>query len=341
MLNTKRARFQDKPLTCGVDLKGIRVFVTTVIRGSINRELTGFLFELDWQNNRIKERIPIPLDTAHPFWNVRGGNRGGRGVFAHNGTLYVATAMSVLMFDRKLKKIGELTHPYLAGLHEIYVDSEGIWITSTVHDLVIKLDFGGNIIDEWWGSESQLLQHELGFSSRRLNLNLDFAKETFAIEYERYCQKERLHVNAVWSHNGKVYVLANRTKTFIRIRPGPEKVVLQDIQLGAPHNGILTSTGRVIINDTQKQCIRTYDVLSGKRQMTLSTPVYGSKNSQQFAKTGWQRGLAHIEDSIFLVGTSPATIFEVDIDRVAIGQICKIDTDIRHCVHGLTVTRDF
>lgn len=322
-------------------LKDLRIFTTTVIRGSKNRELTGFLFELDWQGNRIKERIPIPLDTGHPFWNARGGNRGGRGVFIHNGTLYIATAMSVLMFDSKLKKIGELTHPYLAGLHEIYVDSEGIWLTSTVHDLVVKLNFSGNIIDEWWGSESKILQQKFGFSSRKLNLSLDFAEEAFTLEYERYCEKERLHANTVWPHNEEVYVLACRRKAFIRIRPDPERIVLQDKQLGAPHNGIVTPDGRIIINDTQNQCIRTYDLLSGKRLMTMSTAIYRSKNSKQFAKAGWQRGLAHVKDSVFLVGTSPATIFEVDIDRLTIGQICKIDTHVSHCVHGLAVIKDF
>ena len=339
--HTKRARFQDEPLIPRGHLEGLRVFATTVIRGSENRELTGFLLELDWQNNQVKGRIPIPLETGHPFWNARGGNRGGRGIFAHDGTLFVATAMSVLMFDSELNQIGELTHPYLAGLHEIYADSEGIWLTSTVHDLVIKLDFDGNVIDEWWGSESQLLQQAFGFTGRNLNLELNFPEETFVLEYERYCKEERLHANTVWPHNERVYVLACRGKAFIKIRPEPERIILHDSQLGSPHNGIVTPDDRVIINDTQNERIRTYDLSSGRHLMTLSTSIYEDENSEQFAKAGWQRGLAHVEGSVYLVGTSPATIFEVDIDKGVIGQICRIDTDVRHCIHGLTVVKNF
>jgi hypothetical protein len=48
-----------------------------------------------------------------------------------------------------------------------------------------------------------------------------------------------------------------------------------------------------------------------------------------------------VEDSTYLIGTSPATIFEVNIDKEIIGQVCKIDNDVRHCIHGLTVTRFF
>lgn len=339
--HVKRAEFQEKPFFSIEHLKGIRIFATTVLRGSDSHDLTGFILELDWQNNRVKEQVPIPLDSAHPFWNARGGNRGGRGVFVHDTTLYVATAMSVLMFDSELKQIGELTHPYLAGLHEIYVDSEGIWLTSTVHDLVVKLDFDGNVIDEWWGSESQLLQQAFGFTGRNLDLEFNFPEETFISEYERYCKEERLHANTVWPHKGGIYVLACREKAFIRIRPEPERIILYDSQLGSPHNSIVTPEDHIIINDTQNELIRTYDLSSGRNLMTLSTPIYEDGNSKQFAKAGWQRGLAHVEGSVYLVGTSPATIFEVDIDKGVVGQICRIDTDVRHCIHGLTVVKNF
>lgn len=340
--------YADRPLHLDSSLlspncvEELRVFATTVIRGTKEREITGFLLEIDWVHNNVKKRIPIPLDTGHPFWNSRGGNRGGRGIFVHNGILYVATALSVLKFDRDLNQVGEITHPYLAGLHEIYVDDDGIWLTATVHDLVVKIDFEGNVLDEWWGSESRVMQRYFEFSSRDLNLALDFPEETFVSEYEEYCKDEIFHINTVWSQNGKVYAFSSNKRSLIKIRPKPEKVVLQDGQLRSPHNGILTPDNRIIVNDTKNQCIRVYDLL-GRRLKTLSTalgkrPIGGS---MQFAQPGWQRGLSHVTDSIYLVGTSPATVFEVDIDKNIIGQVCRIDMDTRHCIHGLTVVTGF
>ena len=73
-------------------LEGLRVFATTVIRNSKTHELSGQLIEIDWLTNKVIQRLPIPLDSSSPLWNSRGGNRGGRGIFLHDETLYVATA---------------------------------------------------------------------------------------------------------------------------------------------------------------------------------------------------------------------------------------------------------
>lgn len=341
LMFARKAKKVNRRLLADAELPGLRVFATTVIRESQNPDMTGFLLEIDWQTNQVLRRIPIPLDTQHPFWNARGGNRGGRGVVAYQGVLYVASSMSVLLFDRELHQIGELTHPYLAGLHEMYIDASGIWLTSTVHDLIVKLDFDGKILDEWWGSESELLQNRFGFSGRKMNLQLDFPKENFSDAYEQYCAEERLHANTVWVHDEKVYVLACRKLALIKIRPEPEQIILADQRLKSPHNGIVTPDGRIILNDTQHQAIRSYDLASGRPLRTLMTSLYLRPHSHQFTTAGWQRGLAHVSGSIFLVGTSPATVFEVDIDRGLIGQVCAIDSDVRHCIHGLTVTKDF
>ena len=347
-ISYKKSKVKSKTLLSETTLQNLRVFATTVIRGSQNSELTGFLVELDWKNNKVKQKIPIPIDTKHPLWNERGGNRGGRGLFVYDKTLYVATALSILKFDKDLNQIGTIEHSYLAGLHEIYIDSEGIWLTSTVHDLILKVDFDGNLLKEWWGSESSILQKELKFSQRTLNLNLNFSEENFVADYQKYCGEERLHINTVWVDKNQIYILSNSRNAFVKIFPKPETIIVQDKELRSPHNGIITPDGRILINDTQNQCIRVYES-SGKRIKTINTSISSKHSimsrksfqlSQQFAKPGWQRGLTHIRDSIYLVGTSPATVFEVDIDKEIIGQQCKIDDDVKHCIHGLVASSE-
>ena len=314
-----------------------RVFATTVLRES-GHALTGYLLELDWRIGAVRRSLPIPVDTRHPLWNGRGGNRGGRGLAVHDGVLYVATAMSVLMYDTELQFIGELASPYLCGLHELFAEPDGLWCTSTVHDLIVKIDYQGRMLDQWWGSESPALQRALRYEGRALNLDLKFPTGTFEAEYDRYCQEERLHVNTVWRHDGELYVLACRKNALIRIRPEPETIILEDPALGSPHNGILTPDGRVLINDTINQRLRIYDRQTGQCEKTIETIVRQEGRSSQFVRVGWQRGLAHAEGSIYLVGTSPAAVFEVDIDSGRIGRLCVIDQDVRHCIHGLIVT---
>jgi len=319
----------------------MRLFATTVIRGDENPELTGYLYELEWKTCSVKKKIPIPLDSYHPFWNARGGNRGGRGIVFCNGVLFVATATTILKYDSDINLIGTLDHPLLAGLHEMFVDSDGIWVTSTVHDLVLKISLDGEVLDKWWGSESELLKNLFGYSSRKLNLEMDFGTERFAEAYDKYCKDERLHINTVWMHKGEVYVFSCWQNSLIKIRPLPEKVVVRDDYLMAPHNAIITERGDVLINNTIKQTLNIYDLKNGALLREIPTRIFGEDVSEQFAKAGWQRGLAHLEGARYLVGTSPAAIFEVDIDTGAIGQVLQIDKDVRHCIHGLAVVHGF
>jgi len=319
----------------------MKVFATTVIRGDANPELTGYLYALEWRSNSVRQSIPIPIDSLNPFWNSRGGNRGGRGIVMCNGVLFVATATSILKYDSDLNLVGTLDHPLLAGLHEMFVDGEGIWVTSTIHDLVMKISFNGEGLDTWWGSESKYLQSEFGYSGRTLNLEMAFGKENFVQGYEHYCQDERLHVNSVWVHDEQVYILACRKNALIKIKPMDEQIIVRDNSLMHPHNGIVTEKGDVLINNTMKQTLNVYELSSGKLLREIPTNIFGESISEQFAKAGWQRGLAHLEGSKYLVGTSPAAIFEVDIESGEIGQILRIDSDVRHCIHGLAVVRDF
>ena len=110
----------------------MRAFITTVLRESQDKGLTGYLYEVDWDNKAILKQIPIPIDSNAPFWNARGGNRGGRGMVTHDGILYVATTTSILKFDRSLNLIGDIIDERFAGLHMLAKDEEGFWVTAGV-----------------------------------------------------------------------------------------------------------------------------------------------------------------------------------------------------------------
>jgi len=341
-LRSREAKRAGRPLRAPQWWGRHRVFATTVIRGAASHEMTGYLLELDWARGEVRHKLPIRLNNDSAFWNRRGGNRGGRGVAAFGDRLYVATATAVLVYDPWLNPVGEIHNPLFAGLHEIAVDEEGVWATSTVHDLILKVDFAGRTLRTWWGSESAPLQRALGYEGRTLNLDLSFPRQRFAEAYDAYCREERLHLNGVWQHEGAVYVLSSAKSAVIRILPGPEKLVLRDPRLAAPHNCVVSREGRLVLNDTKHQAVRVYDLQSGRVLRSIRTPVHGDgRSADQFATAGWQRGLWQVEGPLFLVGTSPAAVFELDIERARVGRVLRIDTDVRHCIHGLSVARDF
>lgn len=322
--------------------KNIRVFAATVIREANDKDLTGYLMEIDWLSGKVIKKISIPATTySQTFWNTRGGNRGGRGISIHNNVLYLATAVTIRKYDRDLNYLGEIANPKLSGIHDILAEDDGIWITSTLHDLIIKVDYEGNTLYEWYGSESKVLQKELDYESRKLNLNLKSPKDSYEESYDQYCREERLHINSICKYNNSIYTYALQKNALIKIDPVNDQVVLQDNNLKSAHNGIFTHDGNIIVNNTKKQTIRIYNSQNKKIIKEIDTQIFKNENSTQFATAGWQRGLHHVTDDIYIVGTSPATLFEVDIKNNIIGKIVTIDEDTKHCIHGLFTTNNF
>ena len=313
----------------------LEVISTTVIRKTSNSLITGFLYVINWKENKVLKKIPVPIKGSSKFWNDRGGNRGGRGILKYQDKLYIATESSLRVYDSGYNFIGEINNEKFAGLHEICADKDGFWITSTVHDLVLKIDHNGKIIDEWFGSESKKLLERFSIKPRFLNIGLNFEKDNFKNKYDEYCMQERLHVNSVNIAGHSVYVYCPKIMSLIKIRPLPEEVVMHDKTLIKGHNGIMTDDNKIIVNDTINQAVRIYDATSGCLIKIISTMIYDEHLSEQFARAGWQRGLMKVTDQIYLVGTSPATVFELDIENNFIGKIFKLDSKLSHCVHGL------
>lgn len=312
------------------------VYTSTVIRES-DSALSGFLILIDWTRKRIIKKIPLPINTGHKYWNARGGNRGGRGIQfdRNNSLLYVATATEILKYSLDLDYLGALNHEYMAGLHEILLDENSLWIISTVHDLVFRLGLDGELQDEWWGSKSTVLRESFFHEERNINIRLQFPEVGFEQAYEKYCSEEVFHLNAVATYNESTYVLSNFKNSVIKIRP-TEEVVFSDSSLCYPHNLYISAEGQIVLNDTGNQRLRVYDVKTGMLLQTVDTPVTcNGESSVQFAKAGWQRGLSVLDTDRYLVGTSPAQIFEIDSSNAEIKGRMIIDKNIRHCIHGL------
>lgn len=311
-------------------------FTTTVLRGS-TQELTGYLISIDWSSKKVIKKIPIPLDTRHPCWNARGGNRGGRGIQFDKraGILYVGTATEILKYTADLEFLGAINHRYMAGLHEILLDEQSIWITSTVHDLIFQIDFEGRILDQWWGSQSRYFQTYFDFQDRQLNTQLDFPTERFVEEYEKYCDTEIFHINALSKVGDALFTLSSSKKAILQIRP-EEKTILVDPELINPHNLSLIGDQEMVLNDTGNQRLQIYNLQTGERTKTLDIQQTAiTERSVQFAKPGWQRGLAQLDADTYLIGTSPAQILEVDTAKSSVKHRMVLDKDVRHCIHGL------
>src|SRR5690606_22285487 len=57
----------------------------------------------------------------------------------------------------------------------------------------------------------------------------------------------------------------------------------------------------------------------------------------EFTQPGWLRGMARTRSGNFLVGSSPATIFEIDPGRMEIVDAMALSDDVCWTIHGLWV----
>ena len=294
--------------------------------------MTGCLFELHPSKFNVLKKIDIPEPSIQQgFWNPRGGNRGARGLTVYNNTLYVATATVIRKYDLNLNYLGEIKNKKLAGLHSIHADKHGILALSTLHDLVIKVDYSGNTLWQWHGHRSNLLQKKFKFNARAIDFNVYNKNETIM---QQYINADRLHFSGSCVHNNRIFVLSGKRGCIIEIcSPTKDKIYLHDNTLNSAHD-IVFIKDLMYVNSTRNQNVHVYR--RNNHIKTIHSEIHKPrKKVNQFSTVGWQRGLCKYNESTLLVGTSPLTVFLLDVNTGKVKYKKKLDSDVKHCSYSL------
>jgi len=87
-------------------------------------------------------RFTIPTRAA--------ARRGGRGIILLPDELFVASYHTLHGFDYQLRPTRSITNPNFAGVHELKLVDDGIWVCSTRWARFLKVGFDGKSKQEWW-----------------------------------------------------------------------------------------------------------------------------------------------------------------------------------------------
>ena len=325
-----------------------KVFLSTVVRGA-PMEQAGELIALDWDRKQVLGRVPIfPTNPAIDDPNTRGGGRGGRGIVLLRNELFVANYHTLQGFDYDLKPTRTITNHNFAGLHELKLVSDGIWASSTPLGAVMKVDFTGKVLQEWWAHEDAVVQKEFSPAP----LDVDKQKDNRLAYLEDF---SKLHLNNVEVHDGKVYVCFNNHGAVLRLFP--TKVVAHDPALKGCHNGLVTEDDEILINDSHRHTFIVFDLHTGhvKRKIDLSQfpEVRKLAEARGFKAVPWHirlrnfiirkrmarplftRGMCRLDQSRVLLGVSPATVLEVDYKQGKLLSMMQLADSPNECVHGL------
>jgi hypothetical protein len=331
------------------------IYFTTVYRYAPNNQ-AGELVRLDWENKKVLNRVfvgPKSLEIDDP--NPRGNSRGGRGVVVVGGKIYAASYCELQVYDQDFNLLRIISHPLMAGLHEIYkLNEQQLWITSTSLDCALLIDLvTDKVIKSFWPREIRTYQDRWNLTPQPLDKQADNRLKHIGVKENK--DPNHTHFNAVSVWNDEVFGLLNRFGAVINL--STEKVLIEDKNIWGCHNLQFSKDGVIFINDTRNQGVHIFDSKGNfvKRINLLPFHPIGKKvklykktaplrvflENKKIIKHGtvmpfFVRGLDLVGDHLF-IGISPAAILCIDWRSEKLIDVFNYSSDIRMAVHGLKV----
>ncbi len=352
-------------------LPPLRIAVTSAVRYAGAADFSGYFRVVDLEAGLVTLSAPIPESSRRADDpNPRGGLRGAKGVSSHGERMVVANSERIFVFDRGWSILDEFTHPLMGAVHDVLAVEDGIWITCTACDLLLKVTWSGDPIETWsWRSDPELVS-ALGFDSLPpFDPGLDHRDPRIAQQGVHNI----VHLNgvargadglllsfgrilspSVVSQRLRKAALARKLSRIGLSRPLPTKptpvpastvagssfavVALPD--QGTPRV-VLRQSGITVPNHNVEEIdgeIVYLDSNEGRLVVwdpraageRLSVPIPGSPS--------FPRGLARIGDRLFLVGSqAPLALHAVDLDEGRVIETIEIDGAAGESVYGLGV----
>lgn len=124
-----------------------QLLISTSWRHTSHNQQSGRLIVFDLELKQIIrscEIIEPPFREYDP--NPRGGFRGLKGISVQRDLIAVANASTVFLYNNLWEPVNYIWHPSCAGIHDICLQDDLVWVTSSRNDLVCCFDLNGSMI---------------------------------------------------------------------------------------------------------------------------------------------------------------------------------------------------
>lgn len=352
-------------------LPRLRIAVTSAVRHAGSADFSGYVRVVDLASGEVALKAPIPesgwrADDPNP----RGGVRGAKGVSALGDRLVVANSERLFVFDPAWSLAGEITHPLMGAVHDVLAVEDGVWVTCSACDLLLKVDWHGEPIETWsWRSEPSLVS-ALGFDSLPpLDSDLDHRDPRAAQQGVHNV----VHLNAVTRSPDGLLVLFGRVlapelvkqrlrkaglaRALARVgisRPLPTKptqvpastvpgssFAVVELRDAGPPQLVLHRSGTSVPNHNVEavgDSIVYLDSNAGRlvvwdRESASERAAVAIPGSPSFA-----RGLVRLDESTYLVGSqAPLALHAVDLSAGAVTETVELAGEPNESVYGLEI----
>jgi hypothetical protein len=311
-----------------------RILCSSVVRSVHQGESHGGVYLVDMDAGTYEQ--VLDWTDANINWEGRGGDRGLRGIAFHGGSIYLAASDEVFVYDRDFIRQGSFRNPYLNMCHEIFVEGDRLYLSSTGFDAVLEYDLASKAFTRGWS-----LRYANAWKLRRtLRLKVPPALRTFDPNgTDGPTHGDTSHVNHVWVKDGAVLASGTKLGGLWRVN-GSRLERYATIPFGT-HNTRPFRDG-VLFNHTKTDRI-AYGSLEGDVLASVQLPRYDKDRlehadlPEDLARAAFGRGLTVLADGRVVGGSSPATISVYDLDAGERVSTVNITMDVRNAVHGLEV----
>jgi hypothetical protein len=309
------------------------VIATAVVRSAHKGESHGTVYLVDLDSETSEQVVEWIQDID---WTGRGFDRGLRGIAFHAGLTYIAASDEILAYNRAFHLVERFKNPYLRHCHEIDIDGDILWVTSTGFDTLIALDLQQKRFTKAfclrYGRLRPLVKKFLPATLPKL---VPFDPNTKGGPKAA----DTVHLNAVVARNGALYCSGTGLGCLIRI-DGNHIARYTRIPFGT-HNAQPYRDG-VLMHSTKHDVI-CYADCQGNVREEWQVRTYDEKTllnnhlPSDYARQGFGRGLCITKTGSIIAGSSPATISRYEHGDPYPKQSINLTLDVRYTIHGLEI----
>ena len=298
------------------------LIATSVLRGSAAGQSHGAVHLVDMQGGRVA--CVIDWKAPGPDWSAPGGGRGLRGIAIDGERVLIAASDTLFVFSPAFELLDSFRSPFLQDCHEICSFERRLYLASTGFDSILGFDLDTNRFD--WGLH--VTESGNGLQGAPFDPQSTQGPSPGQV----------LGLNSLWCDPRGMFISGSRSSglMFFDARRIDRLVTLpHGVQNARPwRDGVL-------FNDTQANAAR---FMTPSSNQVFQVPVYPDsalssmeEGEDKTSRQGFARGLCVLDQSVFAVGSSPATITLHNLDTMKTTRSINFSDDPRHTIQSLAV----
>jgi len=330
------------------------VIVTTIVRLAKKGEPHGYIYLIDLESEKILKTIEWDDDKID--WEGRGGDRGLRGTAFYNDYTYIASGGEIFVLNQDFKVVKSYRNSYLAEAHEIVINDDVLYITSTGFDSILEFDLKNEKF-----TKGYLIRRRHKWTAPKFTkINIIMTRyyrffypfyrpmlPKFKYRFKVYDpngddgpnRKDTLHINSISVNKEGVFFSGSWSNSLMKIKNNQLKnhCLIPQVTHNAQPLG-----DKTIMNYTLKDVL-AIGTKKGKIIDKYPVPFYDEDKLTNDPKDiwkvrqAWGRGFCMTEDNLYIIGSSPATVTAFKAGNKDLLKSLNITMDVRNTIFGVEV----